>query len=78
MKNDLIRWTWLKKESLLEDMTTETSKIEKQRAKDWKNRIEYLRNVKQLQKVFIMGILERKAREKGTQAILSNEDREFS
>lgn len=36
MKNDLIWWTWLKKESLLEDMITETSKTKKQRAKDWK------------------------------------------
>ena len=37
----LVDWTWLRKVSEIESMSIETSKIEKQRKRDWKkwNRI---------------------------------------
>lgn len=32
----LVDWTWLRKVSEIESMSIETSKIEKQRKRDWK------------------------------------------
>ena len=39
--SSLVDWTWLRKVSEIESMSIETSKIEKQRKRDWKkwNRI---------------------------------------